>query len=461
MAGLSSGEKNGKNTGIPFCIAAKGAAEIRKQPMNKLVWFTNNLRVQDNRCLYEALRKGPTHALYCFDPRHYETDRFGFKKTERYRAKFLLETVADLAEQLSSLNIPFQVSQGKPEVVIPKIIADQNIDTIYHQREWTSEEVHVQEAVRQAVPPAVAMLSYYDQFLFHPNDIPFKKAKEIPEVFTVFRKACEKKTQLRPPLTITRQAGKFEPATINLPDLNQMGLDAFERDSRSAFPFFGGTSQALKRMDSYFWKTRQLRFYKKTRNGLVGESYSSKFSPWLANGSISARQIYWEVKRFEKEVVKNQDTYWLIFELIWRDYFKYVALKHGSRIFQLGGIRKHSYTWEQDPARRQQWIDGETPEPFVNANMKELAATGWMSNRGRQNVASYWSKEWCQDWRVGAAYFESMLLDYDVHSNWGNWMYNSGVGNDPRDRKFNIRSQADRYDPSGKFQRLWNQETLF
>jgi len=72
--------------------------------------------------------------------------------------------------------------------------------------------------------------------------------------------------------------------------------------------------------------------------------------------------------------------------------------------------------------------------------MKELVLTGWMSNRGRQNVASFWPKELEQNWRICAAYFESMLIDYNVHSNWGgDWMYNSGVGNDPRDRIFNIK----------------------
>ena len=80
-----------------------------------------------------------------------------------------------------------------------------------------------------------------------------------------------------------------------------------------------------------------------------------------------------------------------------------------------------------------------------------------MSNRGRQNVASFFAKEWNLDWRIGASYFESMLIDYDVHSNYGNWMYNSGVGNDPRDRKFNIKFQSERYDPLKKYEKLWTQ----
>ena len=98
-----------------------------------------------------------------------------------------------------------------------------------------------------------------------------------------------------------------------------------------------------------------------------------------------------------------------------------------------------------------EWAQGKTTESFVNANMLELKKTGWMSNRGRQNVASFFAKDMKMDWRIGAAYFESLLLDYDVHSNYGNWMYVSGVGNDPRDRKFDVRWQSNRYDPKNKF----------
>ena len=99
---------------------------------------------------------------------------------------------------------------------------------------------------------------------------------------------------------------------------------------------------------SYFFKTKQLGVYKKTRNGLVGTDYSSKFSAWLANGSLSTRTIYWNIKQFEKEHYKNESTYWLIFELIWRDYFKYISLKHGNDIFKIGGILKHDYHWHSE-----------------------------------------------------------------------------------------------------------------
>ena len=116
---------------------------------------------------------------------------------------------------------------------------------------------------------------------------------------------------------------------------------------------------------------------------------------------------------------------------------------------------------ETDPEIVRTWIEGRTKDAFVNANMIELQKTGWMSNRGRQNVASYFSRTLKQDWRIGAAYFESLLIDYDVHSNYGNWMYVAGVGNDPRSRVFNCKLQAERYDSDGRFRRHWLQTKLF
>lgn len=431
--------------------------------MNNLIWFRNDLRVTDNESLLKAMNGNNVIAVYCFDPRHYEADNFGFKKTEKYRAKFLMETIANLRANLKQLNVTLFVFHDKPEVVLPKLVKENEINNIFLQKEWTSEENAVFDSVIANVPALVNFETAYQQFLFHPDDIPFDSFENIPEVFTNFRKKCEKYAQIKStyPIPESKNPTNFIANTTKIPTLAQLGLSDFTTDSRTAFPFKGGEDEANNRIASYFWETGKLAHYKKTRNGLIGKDYSSKLSAWLANGSISARTIYWQVKKFEKEVIKNQDTYWLIFELIWRDYFKYVSLKHQNKIFHLGGILNADYHWDNARLAKENWIKGNTKEPFVNANMKELALTGWMSNRGRQNVASFWSKELEQDWRVGAAYFESMLIDYDVHSNWGNWMYNSGVGNDPRNRKFNIPRQASMYDANGKFQKLWLQETLF
>ena len=430
--------------------------------MNNLVWFRNDLRVQDNNSLFQACKSvGKTIGVYFLDPRNFETNKYGFKKTEKYRAKFLLETLRDLKNNLAEKNISLLIIHDLPENGFPKLVSDYSISKVFLQKEWTKDEVRVNESVKNQVSN-LEFIEVYDQFLFHPNDIPYQDFNKIPEVFTEFRKKCEKESKIRPCLEISaKQLDNIIETTNTIPNLEDLGLESFKLDKNSAFPFRGGETAALKRMENYFFETENLSEYKKTRNGLIGESYSSKFSAWLANGSISARTIYWEIQNYEREICKNEDTYWLVFELIWRDYFKYISLKHGEKIFKIDGILGKEYEWKSNEKALRQWINGNTREPFVNANMIELQRTGFMSNRGRQNVASYWAKEWEQDWRIAAAYFESMLIDYDVHSNYGNWMYNAGVGNDPRDRKFNIKRQAEMYDGDGKYQKVWLNPDLF
>jgi len=245
----------------------------------------------------------------------------------------------------------------------------------------------------------------------------------------------------------------------HLPSLEDLGVELVNRDHRTAFPFTGGESSGLARLQDYLWGSHSVATYKETRNGLVGQNYSTKFSPWLAHGCLSPRMIHDQIKKYERSEVANQSTYWVLFELIWRDYFKFVCLKFGDRVFHRSGILGQDQPWSQDMEQFKAWAEGRTGVPFVDANMRELKQTGWMSNRGRQNVASFLIKDLGLDWRLGAEWFESQLLDHDVCSNYGNWNYAAGIGNDPREnRKFNMIKQAMDYDGEGKFVRLWVEE---
>ena len=422
-----------------------------------LVWFRNDLRITDNYSLVKAMSENDqVIALFCFDPRSFEIGEFGFRKTDKYRAKFLLETVSELKENLDKLNITLHIYHQKPEKMVFNLVNKYKVSKIYLQKEWTSEEIDLALKVKEHLNSTkVAWVETYNQFLFHPDDLPFE-IEDIPKVFTHFRKQCEKSVAVRLPLRMNKLSAENKVSdTFRVPTLIELGFQNFIADHRTAFPFEGGENQGRARMQNYFWDTRCLSHYKKTRNGLLGINYSSKLSAWLANGSISPRTIYFEILKYEQEVEKNESTYWLVFELMWRDFFKYISMKHGSNFFKLGGILQKEYEWSMNQKDINEWVAGETKEDFVNANMLELKNTGWMSNRGRQNVASFFAKELELDWRVGAAYFESLLIDYDVHSNYGNWSYLAGVGNDPRDRTFNIQSQAERHDPHHLYRHLW------
>ncbi|MEY3758746.1 MAG: hypothetical protein RIR39_237, partial [Pseudomonadota bacterium] len=142
--------------------------------------------------------------------------------------------------------------------------------------------------------------------------------------------------------------------------------------------------------------------------------------------------------------------------LLWRDYFHGYAHLYGKRLFAFQGIKQQKPLTSFYPERFQKWCSGNTPYPLVNACMKQLNATGFMSNRGRQIVASCLVNELAVDWRYGAAYFEQQLLDYDVASNWGNWQYLAGVGADPRGKRyFDLNKQTRQYDPDGLFINKW------
>jgi deoxyribodipyrimidine photo-lyase len=244
-----------------------------------------------------------------------------------------------------------------------------------------------------------------------------------------------------------------------MPSAASLGLDdesalTAPADPRGVLAFVGGEKVALGRLKHYLWDSDSLGTYFETRNGMLGPDYSSKFAPWMALGNLSPRTIAAECKRYEKERVENKSTYWMVFELIWRDFYRFYAAKHGDRIFKIGGPIRSTQQWRKDPQTLERWKLGKLGVPLVDANMRELAATGFMSNRGRQNVASYLALDLQLDWRTGADHFESLLLDYDVASNWGNWAAAAGVTGG-RVNRFNIVKQSKDYDADGAYVRHW------
>lgn len=427
-----------------------------------IVWFRNDLRLHDNEMLYKALQKSSQLIpLYCFDPRQFETTELGFPKTGSFRAKFLIETVTDLKYNLQKIGSNLLIRIGRPEQVIPELQKLTGAKAVYASKEVTSEEISIENKLEEQLFKVGCKLNlYWQSSLYHLDDLPFP-IKMLPDVYTEFRKEVEKVVKIRKQFP-TPERMTFIDLDIELgkvPTLCELGLEETVQDERSVLIFKGGESSGKKRLKEYFWEKDLLKVYKETRNGLIGADYSSKFSAWLALGCLSPRYIYDEVKKYEQERVKNDSTYWLIFELIWRDYFRFVAKKYGNRIFQYGGIRNQNLPLKEDKRLFEKWREGKTGLTFIDANMRELKNTGFMSNRGRQNVASYLVKDLKVNWQWGAGWFESQLIDYDVCSNWGNWNYVAGIGNDPREnRYFNISSQAQKYDPKGEYVKLWLEE---
>jgi deoxyribodipyrimidine photo-lyase len=423
-----------------------------------IIWFKNDLRLHDNETLVKAMEQcDEIIPVYCFDESHFKITEFGFNKTGNFRAQFLLESLIDLDKSLRLIGSGLIIVKGNPAIEISKLVQEFKVQKVFAKKEIAFEELFIQKKVENELGKVnCSFETFSTSTLYELNDLPFT-LNNIPDIFTNFRKLVEKESLIREVIDKPTQLKSPIIQPMNLPTLHELSLTEVVIDKKAAIQFKGGETEAWKRLDNYFFKTNSLSKYKETRNELIGANYSSKFSAWLALGCISARSIYAQIKHYENEIIANESTYWLVFELLWRDYFYFVMAKYGNRFFQKNGIKSNEYQPRNHyPPLFKKWQNGETGNDFIDANMIELKLTGFMSNRGRQNVASYLCNDLKLDWRYGAAYFEQQLTDYDVSSNWGNWAYLAGVGNDPRcNRAFNIDKQANDYDKNKSYRNLW------
>lgn len=429
---------------------------MNKKHQKSLIWFRRNLRVEDNQALWEGINNSEKYLLlYIFDEKDWEENPLGLRRSSALKLNFRWQSVIDLKQSIEKKGGQLLIQKGDPKIIIQSLLEEYNFDALYAPKESGTEEIQVEKNIEDLFIKHKADVHFYAQnTLFHEDDIPWPIGK-LPDIFTQFRKENEKQTKVRDLFESPKDLSASIPMKRGF-EFSDLGIEDVLPEEKSVLNFQGGETKAWERLNHYFWETDQLKDYKNTRNGLLGGSYSSKFSPWLALGCISAKSIYFQVKKYEKERKKNQSTYWMIFELIWRDYFHFILKKFGVQLFQKEGIKGKEVDWKWDLELFEKWKNGKTGVPFIDANMRELTASGFMSNRGRQNVASFLVKDLGLDWRMGAWYFEHQLIDHDVASNWGNWAYVAGVGNDPREnRYFNILSQAKKYDAKGEYIRYW------
>ncbi len=429
-----------------------------------LLWFRRGLRVHDQP-LFEA-SAGPVLGVWVLDPRELMSeDDLGFARCGDRRLAFLLEGVGALRQRMRGLGSDLLVRVGEPETVLPALMRDTGAQILRAVAEPGTQERGVERRLGRALgrddtPGRLDLLPV--ETLFEMDHVG-QAARELPEVFSHWRRAAEKRlvfaTPWPTPTALRTWSHGVEPG--ELPTLATLGRELPEHDPRSVLPFVGGEAAGLSRLQHWIFEADHLRRYKETRNGMLGEAYSSKFSPWFATGCLSPRFVVAETLRYEREHTANDSTYWLRFELLWREFFRLHLLKHTAKFFHAAGPAGRKLTWNNRPQYFEAWTSGGTGVPMVDANMRELAATGFMSNRGRQNVASFLTKNLNVDWRWGARWFESQLLDYDPAANWGNWAYAAGVGADPRGfRGFDVIGQGKRYDERGDYVRHWLPEAI-
>ncbi|MEZ9724432.1 DASH family cryptochrome [Vibrio splendidus] len=454
--------------------------------------FTNDLRINDNTLLFQASQIVDELVCLVVEPTlsKFSAELAQEQQLGAHRNAFITQSIANLESDLMKLGQQLIVVRNnhlEPDTAaqtLSQIITEQHVTHFFANAHCGYDERQLIRAIQRQSPNLKMCLPNHST-LFDQDELPFELSK-IPSSFTKFRKLIEHLNVNRSETVVSRlpSAPTSLISLISLmplkPQISLISSPSAEREVTNDYS--GGENAGLAHLDNYFSRDYALT-YKQTRNAFDGIEKSTKFSPWLALGCVSPKTIYRYLKQFEAEHGSNDSTYWIYFELLWREYFYWKCLSLGSSLF--GGTTNHelnsSYSSSSSSSSSSsaasnmnftKWKDGNTNFPIVDACMRQLNATGYVSNRGRQLVASCLIFELGVDWRHGAAYFESQLVDYDVASNWGNWAYIAGALNQPahtdqvtnqshshsqpKSHRFDLMKQTEMYDPEHVFINKWS-----
>jgi deoxyribodipyrimidine photo-lyase len=423
----------------------------------EIIWLRQDLRLADNPLFHSVRPSGQLLCVYVLD-QSWLTPLIGEEPLPRIgpaRLHFLWYSLIELRGQLLKLGSDLLVRIGNPVDVITEIAFQLEASRVTVRQDAGFDETQAVVELARRLKGQAEVCEVQGGMLFNDACLPVR-AEDLPTTFSAFRRRAERDWRVPNPLASPMTLPPWpRGAPRGLPPLDSICPQAarFNPDPRGGFRFRGGEQAGLHRLDRYLWHSRSLGHYKQTRNRLHGNDFSTRFSPWLAQGCLSARHIHEAVREWEKEYGVCESSYWVIFELLWREYFHWAARQEGPDLY---GKRLLPGT----SANFHAWCRGQTGMPFIDAAMQELASTGWLSNRARQNAASFLVRDLNVDWRLGASWFEHCLIDHDVASNWGNWRYVAGVGRDARQRSFDVQKQAEHYDPDGAYVALWRGPAL-
>jgi deoxyribodipyrimidine photo-lyase len=399
-----------------------------------IVLFRNNLRIDDNHSLYNAC-KDRDFVLGLYSLEILQGKIYDFDRCNIFREKFIKESLVCLKNNLSKYNINLSVVDD-----INKSLEE--LSKSYEITIYYDEEVGTQERAFEKKLQKYKYKSFFSQTMIEPFVFDYKKS------FSHFRNKAEKQKINNTLGEISsKESIDFKSLDIKIPKL--------KIDNSNAITFKGGEDEALVHLQNYL---PNIHSYKTTRNEMSGFENSTKFSPYLAIGCISPRRIYEKIKDQEGKTYESDSSYWIYFELLWRDFFHLVMKYSGNKLFLKSGIKEINYNFKKDKKAFDSFYNASLGVDLIDASINELKTTGWLSNRNRQIVASYFIKNLGLDWRIGAAFFESFLVDYNPASNYGNWAYQAHVGNDSSYRIFDIERQTQMYNGNDYIKKWLNKE---
>ncbi|HVM88220.1 MAG TPA: deoxyribodipyrimidine photo-lyase [Puia sp.] len=401
-------------------------------PQVNIFWFRRDLRLDDNAGLYQALKSShPVLPVFIFDKNI--LDKLEDKKDKR--VQFIHNALLQIQQQLKTLQSSFEVYYGTPENVFQNLLKKYRIEKVFTNHDYEPYAIERDNTVRLLLKNSgIEFITFKDQVIFDKQEI----LKDDGKPYTVFTPYSKKWKVMGndfylKSFTVKKYSGNFYKQSVAhlIPSLESIGFEKTD----AHFP----SKSVLEDI---------IRNYKERRD-FPATHGTSRLSVHLRFGTISIRKLATKAMELDETFLN---------ELIWRDFY-HMILWHFPHVGK-GKSFKPEYDfirWRNNEDEFQQWCEGKTGYPIVDAGMRELNETGYMHNRVRMIVASFLSKHLLIDWRWGEAYFAKKLLDFDLAANNGGWQWAAGSGCDaaPYFRVFNPYLQTQKFDPELKYIRKW------
>ncbi len=392
-----------------------------------IYWFRNDLRLKDNQALFSAVGSADEIIpVYVFDPRQFEKTKLGFRRTGALRARFLIESVTELRENLRQKGGDLLIRTGAPETIVAKLAEDYNADYVYTSKEIAPQETRIESSLSKNLKTAnVDIKLFWMDTMISAFDLPFPVSK-LPSGFNRFVELLSNdlkvKEQFPAPEKITLPVD-FDSGSI--PALPTLGVDPNELPATAPSTYVpGGEKQALSVLKEYVEQYVRKDLPYPSAEPLT----DTRLSDWLSLGCISASYIYRSAKAAQSHAVTEDP---IITNLLRREFLHWTLLRFGPRMFKPSGVKHHfDRRWANDHATFEKWTSGQTPSQAVNAIIHKLNTTGFITASERETAAIYLVDDLDINWTWGAMYFESHLLDYEASVNWGRWNTLAGVGED-------------------------------
>lgn len=395
-----------------------------------IFWFRRDLRLHDNHGLFKALKSGlPVLPLFIFDKDILDDLE---DKNDR-RINFIYQEIKNLKTELEKHGSSLLVEYGNPYDTFINLLKQYNIAKIYVNEDYEPYAIKRDQDINDLLfKENIEFRSYKDQVIFAKNDI--LKADQSPyTIFTPYSKKWKEKLHSIELMSYTNE--KYFNSLYKTDKLSLLSLEEI------------GFEEVHYQFPGKILRPGIIHSYHNTRD-FPAQNGTSKLSVHMRFGTISIRKLV-------KEVLKKNETY--LNELIWREFYMMIIYHFPYVVTQSFKKKYDQISWINNETDFENWKNGSTGIPLVDAGMRELNSTGYMHNRVRMIVSSFLTKNLLIDWRWGEQYFAQKLLDYELSSNNGGWQWAAGSGCDaaPYFRVFNPEMQQKKFDPELKYVKKW------